>query len=362
MPQRRRTTGQALVEFALSATLIFFMLAAAVDLGLIFFTLQGIHNAAQEGATYGSRWLINQNPNDPYSPVVLDEKGIRDRVRHEAGAEGGIGFVNLLDLNNNGTDDSAESNVLQQYIRISALQDTDGNGDPYNDANGVADSVDIGGDYTPCPNLSGTTKRCFIRVVVSIDYHLQFPLAPAFAEQIRLTSSYVTQMRSGFSQGGQPTVTPVIVTVTPIPTNTPVATPTRTPTAGPTSTPTRTPTAGPTSTPTRTPTAGPTNTPTRTPTPTSTPTPTPCSLPGAPSLNGSRSGSNVNLSWSAVAGATSYQVYKSTSAGGSFSLFTTVAGTSASDTIPNNRTYRYYVVAVNACGTGPQSNIVTITR
>jgi hypothetical protein len=63
-----------------------------------------------------------------------------------------------------------------------------------------------------------------------------------------------------------------------------------------------------------------------------------------------------------VAGATSYQVYKSTSAGGSFSLFTTVAGTSASDTIPNNRTYRYYVVAVNACGTGPQSNIVTITR
>ena len=344
MPQRRRTTGQALVEFALSATLIFFMLAAAVDLGLIFFTLQGIHNAAQEGATYGSRWLINQNPNDPYSPVVLDEKGIRDRVRHEAGAEGGIGFVNLLDLNNNGTDDSAESNVLQQYIRISALQDTDGNGDPYNDANGVADSVDIGGDYTPCPSLSGTTKRCFIRVVVSIDDHLQFPLAPAFAEQIRLTSSYVTQMRSGFSQGGQPTLTPVIVTVTPIPTNTPVATPTRTPTTGPTSTPTRTPTPAPTNTPTR------------------TPTPTPCTLPGAPSLSGSRSGSNVNLSWSAVAGATSYEVYKSTSASGSFSLFTTVAGTSTSDTIPNGRTYRYYVVAVNVCGTGPQSNIVTITR
>ena len=46
----RFKTGQALVEFALAATLIFFLLAAAVDLGLIFFTIQGLHNAAQDGA------------------------------------------------------------------------------------------------------------------------------------------------------------------------------------------------------------------------------------------------------------------------------------------------------------------------
>ena len=105
MRRHARTTGQALVEFALASTLIFFMLAAAVDLGLIFFTLQGLHNAAQEGATYGSRWLVNQNPSDPTSVEVLDFNGIRDRARHEAGTQGGIGFVNLLDLNSNGTPD-----------------------------------------------------------------------------------------------------------------------------------------------------------------------------------------------------------------------------------------------------------------
>src|SRR5215211_5430172 len=99
MQRFKRTQGQALVEFALAATLIFFLLAAAVDLGLIFFSLQGMHNAAQEGAAYGSRWLIGSNPR------ALDLNSIRDRVRHESGSQGGIGLVNLLDLNNDGIRD-----------------------------------------------------------------------------------------------------------------------------------------------------------------------------------------------------------------------------------------------------------------
>lgn len=213
MPQRRRTKGQALVEFALTATLIFFMLAAAVDLGLIFFTLQGLHNAAQEGATYGSRWLVNQS-----NTMALDTAGIRDRVRHESGTRGGIGYVNLLDLNSNGTPDvspdtsagSKESNpatgnpVINDYIVINALQDTDGDGDPLP-------------ENTVCPRLSGATTICFIQVIVSADYNMVFPLAPAFGSKIHLTSSYLMPMRSGFSQGGPPTGTPVTVTVTPGP-------------------------------------------------------------------------------------------------------------------------------------------------
>src|SRR5262245_17099118 len=105
MRQRLRSKGQALVEFALMATLLFFLLAATVDLGLIFFTLQGLHNAAQEGATYGSRWL-----NDSTSPATLDYTNIRLRVRMEAGNRGS-GFANLLDLNNNGTDDYTEDSA-----------------------------------------------------------------------------------------------------------------------------------------------------------------------------------------------------------------------------------------------------------
>jgi len=209
MPQRTRTKGQALVEFALASTLIFFMLAAVVDLGLIFFTLQGIHNAAQEGATYGSRWLLTSG-----GTTTLDEAAIRDRVRHEAGNQG-IGFANLLDLNGNGKDDvvfNEQSNgkpLIQDYIQVAALADVDGNGDPLND--GTAPN------YTPCPNVSSTDKNCYIRVVVSADYNMAFPLAPAFGDKIKLSSAFVMPMRSGFSQGGAPTITPVIVTVTPTP-------------------------------------------------------------------------------------------------------------------------------------------------
>ena len=102
MPKQNKSRGQALVEFALAATLIFFLLAAAVDLGFMFFAVQGLHNAAQEGGTYGSRWLIS---NPVTGARVLDVSSIRNNVRYESGSRGGIGFVNLLDLNNDGTQD-----------------------------------------------------------------------------------------------------------------------------------------------------------------------------------------------------------------------------------------------------------------
>lgn len=187
MRKHTRTKGQALVEFALSATLIFFMLAAAVDLGLIFFTLQGLHNAAQEGATYGSRWLVSQDPNDNTSEQVLDVNGIQDRVRHEAGDKGGIGFVNLLDLNNDEVTDNDA--VIDNYIQVTALNDTNGDGDPLP-------------ENMACPSVTDGRYRCYIRVVVSIEYDMVFPLAPVFGNRVRLTSSYLTPMRTGFFQTG----------------------------------------------------------------------------------------------------------------------------------------------------------------
>jgi hypothetical protein len=215
--------GQALVEFALAATLIFFLLAAVVDLGLIFFTIQGLHNAAQEGAAYGSRWLMGA------SPRVLDADGIRERVRKESGTRGGIGFVNLLDLNHNGVPDvGPDSNavvgaagttyemvggarVIDNYIQVEMLQDTDSSGDP-TDAGDL-----VGGQPTPCTNPGGSIN-CFIRVTVRTDYKLVFPLAPAFAQVTQLHSSYILQLRDSFSQGGVagPTA-PVFIPVTPTP-------------------------------------------------------------------------------------------------------------------------------------------------
>ena len=192
MRRHIRAKGQALVEFALAATLIFFLLAAAVDLGLIFFTLQGLHNAAQEGASYGSRWLTT-GP----SGMALDYRGIRDRARMEAGNRGS-GFANLLDLNRNGQDDAAEdaggiddasgTSLFPTYIQVNALKDVDADGNPLN-------------DNTVCPDIGNSNiERCYLQVVMSTDYTMLFPLAPGFTRQRRLSSSYVIKMRTGITQ------------------------------------------------------------------------------------------------------------------------------------------------------------------
>jgi hypothetical protein len=180
--------GQALVEFAMMATLLFFLLSAVVDLGMIFFTLQALHNAAQEGATYGSRNLVLVN-----GVMQIDPTTVRQRARYEAG-DRSRGFANLLDLNADGQDDIGQPTVLQSYITVAQLEDTDGNGNPLND--GPAPT------YTPCPNPSSNTHGCFIRVTVSTDYNLLFPFAPSFGNKIKLTSPFEMQIRNGFSQSG----------------------------------------------------------------------------------------------------------------------------------------------------------------
>jgi len=209
--------GQALVEFALAATLIFFLLAAAVDLGLMFFAIQGLHNAAQEGGTYGSRWLTGQG----YGVRTLNLTAIRDRVRHESGSSGGIGFVNLLDLNNNGVPDvKPDSNiancgqggvvceinpatgnrVVDDYIQVNMIYDSDSNGDPTD--NGVAPA------FTACP--SSSDPGCFIRVSAAFDYKLLFPLSPSFVSRTRqLRSSFVMRIRDSFSQNNPVGTAPV---------------------------------------------------------------------------------------------------------------------------------------------------------
>lgn len=238
---RRSKTGQAIVEFALAATLIFLLLAAAVDLGLIFFTLQGMHNAAEEGALYGSRWLTGQNPR------ALDLNGIRERVRKEAGNKGGIGFVNLLDLNNNGVPDYPANAivgapgvdcgdrmpdntcVIDNFIQIQLLKDTDADGDPMNDL--------VGGLPTVCADPAKDSP-CFIRVTVLLNYTTVFPLTPSFSRTTTLRSSYIVRLRDTFSQGGDTTATPILWTATPVPpTPTLIPSPTPTPTVTPTPVP-----------------------------------------------------------------------------------------------------------------------------
>jgi hypothetical protein len=315
MRLRATHAAQALVETAIALTLIFFLLVGALDVGLIFLDLQGLHSAAQEGASYGSRFLKVESLNVAH----LDKEGIRQRVRFVSGDTGGINFVNMLDLNSDGILDVTDSDgdgildtpqinpatgrpVIEDYILVEAVEDVNRDGDPSNDPDGVVDEVPGGGDRnTLCPSLTDPNRSCYVRVVVRADHNIVFPIV-VFGKQVPLSSTFYMPIRAGFVQVGAPTFTPVLATNTPTSTptasNTPVP-PTATftpvpPTATftpPPATNTATNTATRTNTPTRTNTSTPTNTATRTntPTPSNTPTmtPTPCPAGNGTGLRGS---------------------------------------------------------------------------
>lgn len=208
-PTMRQAPAQAIVEFALAATLIFTLLAAAVDLGLIFFTLQGLRTAAQEGATYGSYPVVvyKNNGVDVYPPnntsnmsidrIDFNYPEIVNRVYGSSGERGAGGFANLRDLNGNGQDDQTVDNLHQNwtdpnaYIFIENLKSTTG-------------PPTQSGTYTAC---SGTTRGrdlqnggvgCWLRVTVSYEYRFFFPLAPAFGNTVRLRAYHLIPVRSSF--------------------------------------------------------------------------------------------------------------------------------------------------------------------
>lgn len=193
MPRRhRRTAGQALVELALSVTFIFLLVAAAVDLGLMFFTLQGMRTAAQEGATFGSYPVQVMNNDGSLNRVDLNYTQIVDRVRNSSGANS-TGFANLQDLDSNGVRDINEgSNVLHAnpqnpnaWIYIELV----GGANPNNLTGTCATNVAGSG-----MQLGG--RNCWIRVTVRYNYRLQFPLAPSFGRNFQLQVRQTMPIRS----------------------------------------------------------------------------------------------------------------------------------------------------------------------
>jgi hypothetical protein len=68
MIKTKSERGQSLVEFAISLTIILWLLAGAVEFGIALFQYIQLRDAAQEGALYGSI-----NP--------IDDTGIEARVR-----------------------------------------------------------------------------------------------------------------------------------------------------------------------------------------------------------------------------------------------------------------------------------------
>ncbi|GMA32720.1 PA14 domain-containing protein [Litorihabitans aurantiacus] len=87
--------------------------------------------------------------------------------------------------------------------------------------------------------------------------------------------------------------------------------------------------------------------------------------PAAPVLSGSLQGSNAALTWAGVQGATTYDLYRSTSATVAVTgtpLASGLTGTSYTDsTVAADSTYRYALVAVGAGGRSGASNTVSVT-
>lgn len=85
-------------------------------------------------------------------------------------------------------------------------------------------------------------------------------------------------------------------------------------------------------------------------------------LPGVPTLSAAASGSQVILTWSAVANASSYNVLRSTTSGGETLLVGGLTGTTYTDnTAAIGSKYYYEVQAVNGHGTSGSSAEVSVT-
>jgi fibronectin type 3 domain-containing protein len=95
---------------------------------------------------------------------------------------------------------------------------------------------------------------------------------------------------------------------------------------------------------------------------TATPT-TPVTIPAAPTdLQATAGNTQVSLTWSASAGATSYNVKRSTTSGGPYTKISSPEATSYLDTgLTNGTPYYYVVTAVNSAGESPASSQATAT-
>jgi len=90
----------------------------------------------------------------------------------------------------------------------------------------------------------------------------------------------------------------------------------------------------------------------------------PAVVPAAPaSVNTADGASQVTISWTAVSGATSYKVYRSTTQGARGTLVGSTSSTTLSDnTVVGGTTYYFVVTASNAAGEGAASAAASVTH
>jgi hypothetical protein len=95
--------GQSMVEFAFGLVILMILISGIVDLGRAFFTYMSLHDAAQEGAMYGSL-----NPDDT--------TGIINRVRETSQQPVNLMDASIIDVLPNTPDGICEGNVIEVTV------------------------------------------------------------------------------------------------------------------------------------------------------------------------------------------------------------------------------------------------------
>ena len=240
--------GQAMVEFAIAAPILFALLFGVFEFGRMVFVYTAVTNASREAVRYASAVGYDDDGEIKYKHC----DGIRDAARRSAY------FMNLQDADITITYDHGPGTA--------SFHTCTGTVDPgYFISSGDRVLVTVTGEYRPYTKLVPFGSR----TIVSSS-------ARTILGFVKLAStSSVTPLPA--------TIPPTSVTTapsdTPVPSDTPTPMPSNTPDLGPwyTLTPVDTVTPGPSETPTDTPTA----------TPTSTLTPTPTMVTGCDSVTAS---------------------------------------------------------------------------
>ncbi len=248
---RVRARGQSMTEFALIAPLLFLVLFAIVQFGVLMLTKSALTYATREGARVASIHGSEPNANDQICAALrngLVSSGINPNnlgtvLIFKATAITGTGPMTITNDNPSAHDvgNCNGSNGTWQYTGVATY--------PYYARNAVDPPDPIG---------------------VSLTYNFQF-LIPMFGNGLSLADSTILRVEPLYAMGSSSVILPP-----PYPTFTATPYPTYTPYPPPTACPTGTP--YPTFTATETPggaTDTPTNTPTNTPVGASTPTPQP---------------------------------------------------------------------------------------
>lgn len=178
--------GQALVEMALSITLLFLLIAAAVDLGLAYKTHQTLVNATAEASTY-----LDLNPKVPSADPIASANAIAlQRFQTEQGATVRP-IASTLDLNANGVADNAEAGFnIADWVQIthatSAQVANMSTYDP-NQAGECANRI-----ARPAPPL----ESCYV-VIRSRMIYRPFFLTPVLGDQMNITTVSVRRVVKG---------------------------------------------------------------------------------------------------------------------------------------------------------------------